>query len=97
MLIVQTFLRYSPSKKFAHVIYKSSCLPEDVDQLFALIKAFLKGKLEWEFPAEVATYLHHQLRPGAEAKGEIMHSACMRGIRGFSSWLAPLGVAAGLI
>jgi hypothetical protein len=61
--------------------------------MFALVKAYLKAKLSWETPEEVSSYLHGQLEVGAQAKGEVMHSVFMRGIRGFSTWLTPLGVA----
>lgn len=64
--------------------------------MFALVKAYLKAKLSWETPEEVSSYLHRQLEVGAQAKGEVMHSVCMKGIRGFSEWLTPLGVAAQL-
>lgn len=67
-----------------------------MDQLFALIKAYLRGKLSWEVPEEVAAYLHEQLSPVVQAKGEVMHSATMKGIRSFSSWLKPLGVVSSL-
>lgn len=64
-----------------------------MDQLFALIKAYLKAKPAWELPEEVAAYLHEQLSPVVQAKGEMMHSTCMQGVRSFSTWLQPLGVA----
>lgn len=63
-----------------------------MDQLFALIKAYLKAKPSWEQPEEVSAYLHEQLGPVVQAKGEVMHSTCMQGIRSFGSWLQPLGV-----
>lgn len=66
---------------------------QDVDQLFALIKAYLRGKASWEVPEEVVAYLHEQLGPVVQAKGEEMHSISMKGIRSFSSWLKPLQVA----
>ena len=61
--------------------------------MFALIKAYLKAKLQWEVPEEVLGYLHERLAVGAEAKGEVMRTVFMQGVRNFSSWLAPLGVA----
>ena len=69
-----------------------SLLPQDVDQLFALVKAYLRGKLSWEIPEEVVEYLREQLEPAVTAKGEVMHSVTMKGIRAFSSWLKPLQV-----
>ena len=66
---------------------------QDVDQLFALIKAYLKGKASWEVPEEVSAYLREQLQPVVQSKGEVMHSAYVRGVRSYSSWLKPLQVA----
>lgn len=63
-----------------------------MDQLFALIKAYLKAKLSWDAPADVSAYLHEQLHPLVQQKGEVMHSTCMLGIRSFRSWLEPLQI-----
>jgi len=63
-----------------------------VDQLFALVKAYLKAKLSWEVPEEVAQFLAKQLSPAVQQKGEVMHCVNMQGIRAFSDWLKPLNV-----
>lgn len=63
-----------------------------MDQLFALIKAYLKAKLSWEVPEEVSQYLLKQLSPAVQQKGEVMHCVNMQGIRAFSDWLKPLQV-----
>lgn len=61
-----------------------------MDQLFALVKAYLKAKLSWEVPEEVSQYLQQQLSPAVQLKGEVMHSVNMKGIRAFGDWLKPL-------
>jgi hypothetical protein len=49
-----------------------------VDQLFALVKAYLKAKLSWEVPEEVSHYLHQRLSPAVQQKGEVMRAASTR-------------------
>ena len=70
--------------------WRSSC--QDVDQLFALVKAYLKAKLSWEVPEDVSHYLHQQLSPAVQLKGEVMHSINTQGIRSFSDRLKPLQI-----
>ena len=48
-----------------------------MDQLFALVKAYLKAKLSWEVPEEVAQFLAKQLSPAVQQKGEVMHCVNM--------------------
>ena len=66
--------------------WRSSC--QDVDQLLALVKAYLN----WEVPEEVSHYLHQQLSPAVQLKGEVTDSINMQGIRSFSDWLKPLQI-----
>ncbi len=63
-----------------------------MDQLFALVKAYLKAKLSQEVPEEVAQFLVKQLSPAVQQKGEVMHCINMQGFRAFSDWLKPLQV-----
>jgi hypothetical protein len=63
-----------------------------MDQLFALVKAYLKVKLSWEVPEDVAQFLVKQLCPAVQQKGEVMHCVNMQGICAFSDWLQPLQV-----
>ena len=63
-----------------------------MDQLCALVKAYLKAKLSWEVLEEVSQYLHQQLSPAVQLKGEVMRSVNTQGIRAFSDWLKPLQI-----
>jgi hypothetical protein len=63
---------------------------EDVDQLFALISAFVLRKKQYLSPSAIATFLQESLEPRFAARNEKFEAEVMTGVRSFTSWLAPL-------
>lgn len=70
---------------------------EDIDQLFALVTSMLRRKGRWQTPAEVLAYITTELevKKGAQAQScsPAVFSRQLSGIRNFTGWMEPMGVA----